>query len=139
MSDVPMAGGFTFVRYRCVWVSENEMQCVMDRIREIGVLEFSKSNPEGTYSLLDDYTLIWDNEAEVFWKDSDRKVLAGIRVSVVYDQGEESEYNARMGRSTNSASDDSKSSTLSPYMRYAFERALGMKGSEDNRAYRRFG
>ena len=132
MSDIPMAEGFTFVRYRCVWVSENEMQCVMDRIREIGVLEFSKSNPEGAYLLLDDYTLIGDNEAEVFWKDSARTELAGIRVSVVYDKGEESEYNARMGRTTNSASDDSRSATLSPYMRYAFERAFGMDGSEND-------
>ena len=127
-----MVEGFTFVRYRCVWVSENEMQCVMDRIREIGVLEFSKSNPEGIYSLLDDYTLIGDNEAEVFWKDSARTELAGIRVSVVYDKGEESEYNARMGRTANSASDDSRSATLSPYMRYAFEKALGLDGSEND-------
>ena len=58
--------------------------------------------------------------------------LADIRVSVVYDQGEESECNARMSMTANSASDDSRSATLSPYMRYAFERALGLDGSEND-------
>ncbi len=130
MSDIPMAQDFAFIRYRHVWVSENDIQFVLERIREIGEFDSEGPDPERNHLSVEYYLLKDDSEAEVFWDDDDKQELGGIRLSLVYDENEESEYNSRMGFFQRSGSEgavaDSHSDTLSPYMRYVFEKALDL-------------
>ena len=135
MSDIPMANEFGFIRYRFVWVSPEDIDQVMGLIKEVGTFDFEekvdhREVPE-PYEVVQYYTLVDDNEADVFWKDADKKELGGIRISVVYDENEEYEYhrilNYTKKNDSAEAQNDSWSSTLTPYMRFAFWRAFGIR------------
>ena len=134
MSDIPVVEEFTFIKYRCVTVSENEVDDVLKRIKEIGTFDFEEESRERQFAVVQYYTLLDDNEAEIFWKDPEKKELGTIRISVVYDEKEEEMFNqlhhCLKRNDSEEAVGDSFSNSLSPYMRYAYEKALGLDVEE---------
>ena len=140
MSDIPMAEDFKVVRSRLIWVSEEDMDTVYRLIRERGTLDCAEKgkldSETGHEELVQYYDLIGDNEAEVFWADEDMTELRAIRVAVVYDEQEEKEYhsviNYKRGMFRESI-DDVHSDSLTPYMRFAFWRALGVRIGPEER------
>ena len=131
MSDIPVVEDFTFIRYRTVIVSEGDVDYVLKRIREIGTYEYEEPSREDKYAVVEYYSLVGDDEAEIFWNDSGKTELGSVRVSVVYDEDEEYEFNRIHGiakrNDPEEALGDSRSDSLSPYMEHLFDRALGLE------------
>ena len=131
MSDIPVVEDFTFIRYRTVIVSEGDVDYVLKRIREIGTFDYEEPSREDKYTVVEYYSLVGDDEAEIFWNDSGKTELGSVRVSVVYDEDEEYEFNRIHGiakrNDPEEALGDSRSDSLSPYMEHLFDRALGLE------------
>lgn len=131
MSDIPVVEDFTFIRYRTVIVSEGDVDYVLKRIREIGTFDYEEPSREDKYAVVEYYSLVGDDEAEIFWNDSGKTELGSVRVSVVYDEDEEYEFNRIHGiakrNDPEEALGDSRSDSLSPYMEHLFDRALGLE------------
>ena len=137
MSDIPVVEDFTFIRYRTVIVSEGDVDHVLKRIREIGTFDYEEPSREERYAVVEYYTLEGDDEAEIFWKDPGKTELGSVRVSVVYDEDEEYGFNRINGITKRNVPDealgDSRSDSLSPYMKHLFDRALGFVSDEQHR------
>ena len=131
MSDIPVVEDFIFIRYRTIVVTEDDVVHVLKRIKEIGTYDFEEPSREDKYAVVEYYTLAGDDEAEIFWNDPGKTVLGSVRVSVVYDEDEEYEFNRIHGiakrNDPEEALGDSRSDSLSLYMRYLFDRALGFE------------
>ena len=131
MSDIPVVEEFTFIRYRTIIISEGDIDYVLRRIREIGTYDFEESSREDMYAVVEYYALAGDDEAEIFWNDPGKTELGSVRVSVVYDEDEEYEFNRINGIAKRNDPDealgDSRSDSLSAYMRYLFDRVLGLE------------
>ena len=131
MSEIPVVEEFTFIRFRTIFATESDVDYVLKRIREIGTYEYEEPSREDKYTVVEYYSLVGDDEAEIFWNDSGKTELGSVRVSVVYDENEEYEFNRIHGiakrNDPEEALGDSRSDLLSPYMEYLFDRALGLE------------
>ena len=129
MSEIPVVEDFTFVRFRTIFVTEEDADRVLERIREFGIFEYEEPSREVNYAVVQYYELAHDDEAEVFWKDAAKTELGSLRISVVYDDKAEDEFNRSHGITKRcvpeEALGDSRSDTLSPYMQCLYDRALG--------------
>jgi len=131
MSDIPVVEEFTFIRFRTIFATESDVDYVLKRIREIGTYEYEEPSREDKYAVVEYYSLVGDDEAEIFWNNPGKTELGSVRVSVVYDEDEEYEFNRIHGiakrNDPEEALGDSRSDSLSPYMEYLFDRALGLE------------
>ena len=135
MSDeIELITDFRALKMNIIRIDEDDLKTVFDRIMEIGTLDYEEElNPKESmdpFRFIQSFILRENGDAEILWFDTDKKVLGGIRVSVVVDDDEESEFNSRLGivkdTSAEGVRNDSHSSTLSQYMHMCLKRTLGL-------------
>ena len=122
------------------WVSESELKKVHERIMECGRLDYEEDeHPHETgdpYTHAKYFTLYEGNTADVFYEGRRKNKLSDIRMTVNYNPVQEASYNKKSGYRPSEdpiteAINNLQSETLSPYMRYAMWKALGINVEVD--------
>lgn len=116
--------------FRYIWIVQRDIPDMHIMIRERGTLESEKEeDPRETgmpFSLVRTYALPGGGSAEAYFSDPCSRRPDDIRLKVVASKEEEQEYNGSRGFRSGDPVRDTRSDTLSPYMRYAMERAFGL-------------
>lgn len=118
--------------FRYIWVVQRDIPDMYIRIRERGTLQSERTEDPKETGMPFSMTRVFmlpsgdGSLAEAFFSDPGSRRPDDIRLKVAASAEEEREYNSSMGFRSGDPVRDTRSDTLSPYMRHAMDRAFGL-------------